>query len=99
MGPKGIEFLMGSRFVTFGYTIDGRIVNPYGTFSFSENRVRLQTVGAHFVVNGTNADVKVNLPPSLNQPRYLRYNREIQILEEDDNGNSVTFTREGKRGH
>jgi hypothetical protein len=96
-GERGIEFFTRSRFAMFGYKVDGRIVNPYGTYSFESNRVKLQTTGFRAIIDGTNADVKLKFPPELNRPRYLKYSHQAQELEEEDII-PARFTRETKRG-
>ena len=86
IGERGIEFLPGSRFATFGYKVNGHIVNTYGTYTLtSGNRVKLETVGFHTVLDGTNADVKLDrMPRELNKPRYLIFSPALQDLEEED---------------
>ena len=87
IGERGIEFLKRSRFVTFGYKSNGRVVDSYGTYSFvSSNRIEMSTTGFRTIFDGTNADVKLDgkLPPELNRPRYLIFSPEQQELSEAD---------------
>ena len=99
VGERGIEFLSRSRFVMFGYKVDGRVVNPYGKYSFvSKNRVKLQTTGFRTVFDGTNADVKLSKKslPGLDQSKFLIFSPERQELSEEDAITTpATFIREG----
>ena len=100
IGGRGIEFLRGSRFVTFGYKSNGRVLDSYGTYSFvGRNRVRLQTTGFRTVFDGTNTDVKLEgkLPPEINRPRDLIFSVERQELSEADSTTMpARFTRTGR---
>jgi hypothetical protein len=100
IGERGIEFLGGSRFVTFGYKSNGRVVNSYGTYRLvSSNRLEMKATGFRAVFNGTNADVKVpgNFPAELNPPRLFIFSPEQQELSEADYITTpARFTRTGK---
>jgi hypothetical protein len=87
IGERGIEFLRGSRFATFGYKSRGRVVDSYGTYRLvSSNRIELKTTGFRTVINGTNADLKVagKFPSELNPPRLFVFSPEQQELSEAD---------------
>lgn len=87
IGERGIEFLRRSRFFTFGYKMDGRIVDSYGTYRFvSSNRIEMKTTGFRTVFDGTNADVKLpgKFPSELIPPRYFIFSPEQQELSEAD---------------
>ncbi len=92
--------MRGSRFVTFGYKSNGRVVDAYGTYSFvSSNRIEMKTAGFRTVFDGTNAHVNLdgNLPPELSRSRYLIFSPKQQELSEADYITiPARFTRTGK---